>query len=1225
MVTLPPLIHQCLAENLTFPQEKQLSNPKNEFNNGKNMNIFKNIPMLMYIVRTLSLLGLLLLHPNFSYSQHARVSLDVKNSSIEQILQVIEQQSGYFFLYNNRLINVDKKMDIQAKQEPISSILDRLFRDANIAYEVKGTQIILHPKGMDELQSKASPHLQHTQSQHKEISGTISDPHGAALPGATVVEKGVNNGTKTDAKGQFSLRVAENAVLSISNVGFLGQEISTAGRRTFSIVLKEDARSLDEIVVVGYGTMRKKDLTGCITQIRPDKLADENPKTVQDILRGVPGLVVGFDGSAKGGGSMQIRGQRSIYTEGNHNDPLIILDGMIFYGELSEINPDDISQIDVLKDASAAAVYGAKSANGVIIITTKKGQIGNPVINVSSNLGLAAMAVHRPVYDPAGFMNYREDYYTADTYGLDPETGLYGAYQATSGVAANKPGFFSNPNDLSRYGISLEQWRAYTNNTTGISDDEIFARRLGLESSDVTYDNYLAGKTFDWYKQSFRTGLNEDHNISLSGANDRINYYMSMGYLSNEGIVRGNDYKTIRSNLKVEGKISDWMEVGANINFQERTDGDLAVDWNRQITVNSPFANYRTEDGQLTAHPMGDLLAANYGYNHDFDRQFRDLEKGFMVLNSILSARIKLPFNISYSFNFSPRYQYFHDRYFESTQHPDWVGTNRGVNREQAKRFDWSLNNTINWDYQFAQKHYVNLTLVQEAEKRQYWMDRIEARNLLPSDALGLHETSTGDKDLSTFDSHDSKETADGMLGRLFYSYDDRYLITTSVRRDGYSAFGTSNPRATFYSVGLAWSFTNENFMQWGPLNMGKLRLSWGQNGNRSLADPNVALANLMGSSTGATQGYLNSNGEYVNYYYLSVSRLANRRLQWEKTTALNVGLDFSLLKDRLNGSVDYFVMPTTDMIMNQALPGFAGFSSITSNLGEVENRGIEITLNSLNVRRNNFEWRTTLGFSKYKNTIKHLYYVYEDILDANGNIVATKERDDVANNWFIGQPISAVWDYDVTGIWQNEEAAEAMRYGQRPGDPKVANNFIDDDRQNADGTTTPVYNDKDKEFLGQTAPPIHWSLRNDFLFFKDFSLSFNVYAFWGHKSLSTAYLNQDNPFSQITYNYNLYEKEYWTPDNPSNTFARINARGPSGLSAPQRLFDRSFVRLDNLSIGYSIRHEFMERLHIKKLRLNAAVRNVAVWKKDKSWNLWDIETGGPTPRVFTFGLSLTY
>lgn len=1054
------------------------------------------------------------------------------------------------------------------------------------------------------------------------VSGRIADAKGEGLPGVNIILKGSVEGATSDAKGAFTLKVPnEQSVLVFSFVGYVSQEAVVGKRRTIDVTLQEDNKMLQEVVVVGYSTMRKKDLTGSITQIRPDKIADQNPNTTQDILRGTPGVTVGFDPSAKGGGSIQIRGQRSVYTAGGHNDPLIILDGMIFYGELSEINPDDIGQIDILKDASAAAVYGAKSANGVLIVTTKKGQKGKPKINVTSNLGFVTMGANRNVFNTDEYMQYRQDWYKAPTYGLNATTGVYEAYRSSF---ASQRGYYDKPTDsnLAQYGITLDQWRAYTGSTNGsASDQEIWAKRLLMQGTALT--NFLNGQSFDWYKHSFRTGVNQDYNLSVSGASDNINYYLSFGYLANEGVARGNDYSAIRSNMKVEGKVTKWLDIGANVNFQQRTDGDLAVDWGRQIINNAPFASYKDANGNLLVHPMGDNMVNNYGYNYDFDRQYRDLDKGYTIFNTILTTKVKLPFNITYAFNFSPRYQFFHDRYWESASHPDWKGTNGLVNREQTQRLDWSLNNTINWDYSFKEKHHVNVTLVQEAEKRQSWLDRIEARNILPSDALGYHETYYGDKNRSSYDSDDVKETADGMLARLFYSYDDRYMITTSVRRDGYSAFGSSNPRATFFSAAFAWTFTNETFANWGPLSTGKLRLSWGQNGNRSLADPYLALANL-GAGVGATMGYLDQSGNLIQYRYLTVGRLANPNLSWEKTEAFNIGADFGLLKDRITGTVDYYITPTIDMIMSRSLPGFTGFGSITTNLGKVENRGFEISLNTQNVRRGDFSWNSVFGISKYKNTIKHLYYIYDNVVDDQGNITGTRERNDIGNGWFIGQSVSAIWNYRVTGIWQANEAAEAAKYGQRPGDPKVANNYTADDRKNADGSTTAVYNDNDKEFLGQTAPPVMWSLRNDFNY-KNLNISVNMYSYMGHKSLNGAYLNQDNGTSLVTNLANAYAKDYWTLENPSNNVARLDAKGPAGVNAPGMLYDRSFIRLENITIGYKLPRTLLAGRGIDNLKIFGSIRNVAVWKKDKNWDYWDVETGGLAPRIYSMGLNVSF
>lgn len=310
------------------------------------------------------------------------------------------------------------------------------------------------------------------------VTGKVEDTMGPVI-GASIVEKGVaSNGTITDIDGNFSIKVNPNATLVVSFIGYKMVEIPVKGQRNVKVTLQEDSEMLDEVVVVGYGQMRKKDLTGSVIQIRPDKLANEAPKTVQDVLRGTPGLNVGYDASAKGGGSMQIRGQRSVYTDGGHNDPLIILDGMQFYGELSEINPNDIGQIDVLKDASSAAVYGAKAANGVIIITTKKGKSGKPTINFTATLGINTKSEYRDVFDANGYMRYREDWYKKDTYATDPFTGVYGAYAA--GQWKNKKdengkdiigsdgkplqeyiynraaGYYDNPANLGRYGISVD-------------------------------------------------------------------------------------------------------------------------------------------------------------------------------------------------------------------------------------------------------------------------------------------------------------------------------------------------------------------------------------------------------------------------------------------------------------------------------------------------------------------------------------------------------------------------------------------------------------------------------------------------------------------------------------------------------------------------------------------------------------------------------------------------
>jgi hypothetical protein len=287
-----------------------------------------------------------------------------------------------------------------------------------------------------------------------------------------------------------------------------------------------------------------------------------------------------------------------------------------------------------------------------------------------------------------------------------------------------------------------------------------------------------------------------------------------------------------------------------------------------------------------------------------------------------------------------------------------------------------------------------------------------------------------------------------------------------------------------------------------------------------------------------------------------------------------------------------------------------------------VENRGVELSLNTRNIEMENFEWNTSFSFSCNKNQIKELYGEYETIVDDAGNTI-TKERDDISNKWFIGKPISAIWDYEVTGIWQKEEVEEAAKYGQKPGDPKVANHYTADDRKNTDGTTSPVYNNNDKQFLGETTPPVHCSLRNNFTLYRNWNLSFNLYSYMGHKSLNGNYLNNDNNYSQITNCQNIYTKEYWTLDNPTNKYARLSAQGPTGLTAPDRLINRSFIRLENISVAYNVPKAFVSRLKIQNAKIFATVRNVATWSKE--WEYGDPETGDIAPRTYSLGINLTF
>ena len=1065
------------------------------------------------------------------------------------------------------------------------------------------------------LPTMAEPAVQATQ-QSGVVKGQVTDKNGDPVIGATVKVKNVNNvGTVTDFEGNFNLKAAPNSgTLVVSYIGFKTKEIAYRNGQTLNITIEEDAETLQEVVVVGYGTMRKKDLTGSVVQIDPSKMADQNPGSVQDLLRGTPGLQIGFDSSAKGSSaSIQLRGQNSLYTSGSHNSPLIILDGMQFAGELSEINPDDIEQIDVLKDASSAAIYGAKAASGVIIITTKKGKQGKPTINVSMNLAANSKAAYRDVFSASEYMTYREDWYKAQTYGYR-EDGTWGYYGKDSGIPT---GYYDNFNNISQYGLTQDQWASNGPKTlqAGESLLSLYARRMGFDAdASVVMENFLAGKTYNWEDATFRTGFNQDYNASISGATDNVNYYLGFGYLKNQGAIQGDDYHAYRANMKINAKITNWLEVGANVNFQDRSDESQAVPlgsnyWDDNQLRESPYASRYDENGNEMQYPRTGN-PTNGGYNYHFLQQYIGLEKGYTVLNTIFNAKVTLPFGITYQFNIAPRYQWFYDRYWMSAELPNSDPATRGVNRNSSKTFNWNLNNTLTWDRTFANLHHVTVTLAQEAEENRYWSDNISARNITPTDVLGFHYISGANKEQSSFSTNDTHYTAAAYLGRVFYGFMDRYMLTATVRRDGYSAFGQNNPWANFWSLGASWILSEEKFAQdWKWLDMAKLRLSYGTNGNRSLADTYLALSNLANGGLYAYYKYGSTSQEVLNA--LSVDRLGNPNLEWEKTSSWNFGIDFAVLDKRLSGSIDLYHKKTHDMIMAQRLPNFTGFSSITTNLGEVTNTGFEITLNTRNIETKDFKWGTSLGFSYNKNKIKHLYYEY----DEDG-----KEMDDTSNGWFIGKPIGEIWYWKTDGIWQADEAEQAALVNQKPGDPKVVNVYTEDDKILADGTRVPVYNDKDRVYQGTTQPPIYWNMRNDFQY-KDFTFSFSMYSYMGHKSRAGYWLNGDNSGSMFTQTCNTYKKEYWTPENPTNDYARLNAVGPSGVTGIEKVYNRSFVRLDNVTLGYTIPRDITNKWGIQRVHVTAGINNVFTID---SWEYGDPETGGFANRQFQFGLNVT-
>ena len=1104
------------------------------------------------------------------YSQTVRMSMMIDNPNLKDAMIEIKKQTEFDFLYSKDIESLYvASTRISVENGSIEEILNQLFENSRIDYKIIDKTIVFMPRAMERTGSV---------QQGITITGIVTDAFGEPLPGVTVQIKGVAQGTATDVNGAFSLSVPDgNATLVFSYIGFTTQEILVGNQRTINITLVDDTRQLEEVVVIGYGTMKKRDLTGAVAQMKAEAVANEAPKSVQDILRAnVAGLNIGYSTGAKPGGDLQVRGTNTLKAG---TSPLIVLDGAIYTGGLEDINPYDIETVDVLKDASSAAVFGAKSASGVVLITTKKGKQGKPTVNFNSTIGIITMGVDQPVYDGPGFIKWRSDV----------------AKSINVVQAANNPGMYDDPRTLPA-GVTQEQWLSYDTND-GDPQKTWFTR---LFMQPIEYENYLKGKETDWYSKVFRPGFQQDHNISLSGKKDDLTYYWSLGYTDNDGLVYGDHYSILRSRVTLDANITKFFNVGLSTQFAYRDESAIAANWGSVLSA-SPWGDMYNEDGTYKRYPVNESSSGNPFY----DKSHTSRSKTYATLNSSLYAKITIPLNITFQTTFIPRLAFHNYMNHQKATHVDWARRGGMVQRQNDKSLNWQVDNLLKWNKTFG-IHSFDITLLQNAEKFQNWNTYANNEMFVPNDLLGYHYLKGGT--MPTVDSTDEISTGSAYMARLFYSLMDRYMITGTVRRDGYSAFGQLHPWANFGSFALAWRFTDENFWKGNLKNIledGKLRVSYGTNGNRDIGRY-AALSDL--NSTGKYYYANATTGAIYQSSQLWAQRMNNKDLKWESTASLNAGLDFTIHRQIVDGSIEVYRASTTDLLMERALPVLSGYTVVLTNMGEVQNNGLEITLNSNNIRKEKLNWRTSFTFSMNKNKIVHLYGNMVDVVDANGNVTGQKEADDTVNKWFIGRPIGQIWDFKPIGVWQTNEAEEAYKYnGQYPGDFKL---------YDPDGNYR--LENSDKQFIGQTSPKFRWNLRNDLTFLDNFNLSFMLYSYWGHKK---QYDRPKNNYPSSTYRDRTsdYVLPYWTPENPINTHARMMSREAAAFDL---FWDNSFIRFDNISLAYNIPAHLLQKASIQNLRLYLTIRNVAVWTP--KWEFWDPENNGPTPRYFTFGLNMT-
>ncbi|HLU94436.1 MAG TPA: SusC/RagA family TonB-linked outer membrane protein [Membranihabitans sp.] len=1120
----------------------------------------------------------------------------VPDNSLLGILDQIEKKFNVFFNFDPELIadqDIDKEVTIS---DDLNETLDRILNPLGLIYQKLGSSYYVIFAGkkspvkkkvekMPDLPKSNEGMLQgrntkkfgavHPLSPRRsnfsqlmrygfDISGQVVDEKGEPLIGVNIQIKGTNSGTSSDLDGGFVLEdVDENAVLVVSYIGYLTQEVSVGGRTSISITMISDSQLLDEVVVVGYGSVRKRDLTGAIAQIDPAEKQDELTSNIGDLLRNnLAGLYIPFSANPKGSVDMSnvlIRGTNSLLAS---NTPLIVLDGMIYDGDLANINPMDIEKIDVMKDASAAAIYGSRAANGVIIITTKTGVRQQPQINFNLNMGVSTPSFLREVYDEEEYLDMH---------------AIWSSYN----LPRDEQGFYARPDQLPS-GVSLDQWMGYTN----ASGDpmNVWLARIGLYQTEI--NNFNAGNVINWEDEIFQTGLRQDYQLSISGGSERMKYYLSGNYTNNEGFVKGEGYESIRARLNIENQVADFLTIGINTQFANRDESSIPAQW-MAYRWGSPYASKYEEDGTTLKYLTYDYnLSRNPFYEGAYTNRFWK----YNDLDSRIYGIVDLPLDIKYQINYvnNLRTSRFYNHVSSLSEENTSDGEATRINRTT---YTWIIDNILSWNKNWG-SHDIGVTFMANSERRRYWNDEMSNSGFTPTDILGYNAIGLG---LSPrLASDDGTHTRDALLGRINYSYDYKYYLTVATRRDGYSAFGQANPRATFPTLAVAWAISEEDFFDNNVFDFLKLRLSWGANGNSSIGTYS-ALAVME------DRRFLYSiDGNAVQTTELRLARMANNALQWEKTTSVNAGLDFGIVNNTLSGALEVYNSITSGLLVNRQLPSVTGYGSVAANLGEIENRGVELTLRSLNLQSaNGLIWKSDFNLALNRNKIVSLYGDLVDVIDENGNIIGEEEASDPGNGWFIGESIDIIWDYDSDGIWQQAEREQADAYG----------GFFPGQFKNVDVNGDGQYDSEDRQFLGHSTPQFRWNLSNEFKY-KNASLSFSIYGQHGHIANFTDYAG-----TGLFETGNGYKMPYWTPENNSNKYPGM--RGAGGTN----YLGLDFVRLNNITLGYKFSPQRINRLGIRSLNVFTNVYNVAMWTKWPGWDPENIE--GPSPRYYNLGINI--
>ena len=977
-----------------------------------------------------------------------------------------------------------------------------------------------------------------------DITGKVVDELNQPIPGVTVLIQGTNNGAVTDLNGSYTLQdVPDGAVLVFSFIGYVKQEIAIGSQSIINVTMLTDSQALDEVVVIGYGTLEKRDLTGAVASVDIKQQEELSNVNVFQSLQGrVAGLNIGATTSSGANPRIDIRGQNTLSNSSSDNSPLIVLDGIIYRGSMADINPASVESIEVLKDGSAAAIYGSQAANGVILITSKKGkEIGKPIISYS---GQYSLQVATKTLEPFNTAQNKE--FLDDVYWTDSRVG---------------PDYLTvNPDfDVTPFLKTLQISEGYKNNL----------------------DN-------DWWGMLTGNGSINKQDISIRGRSENSGYFVSAGLLDQKGFVKNDDYKRLSLNVNLDTKITDWLTFGMET-FLTSSDYSGVSPSVSNIFHFQPFAPIYDNAGDYILEPTGS------GLNPFLQYQIDDEEKRLNLFGNF-HFDVQLPFFEGFNYRVNYGNNYTLDTH---NQFNPWGANFTGSGYKNSdRRYSYILDNIFSYNKTFNEDHRLNLTFLYGVEKIQLSNTDASAQGFV-NPTLGFNKLEAGDPNLNSINTGAQQETSLYTMGRAIYTLKNRYMVTATVRRDGFSGFGTNSKFGLFPSFALGWVISDESFLKSSGIEYLKLRASYGQTGRRALSRYQTLA--VMGSAQSIVFGDGGSStvGQWI-------ASMANNELKWETTTGLNIGVDYELLRSRLYGNVEYYANNTENILYSIQIPQITGFSTIGTNIGNVKNHGLEVVINGRIIEKQDLSWEAGVNFSRNRNEIVSILGA-----DNNGD---GKEDDIITNQLFIGQPQNVVYDYEVTGMWQLEDEVPT---GFFPGTYKLNDT-------NGDGSITP----DDRKILGYRDPSYRFGISNTFRY-KSFSFYVFINSIQGGKDY---YYADGSPYQdgnlfkkdQLSYS-NAMAFDYWMPDNPNAKYRRLDT--PSSFAG--RPYDqRSFVRLQDVSLSYSFGSGVLQKLKLSNLKVNISGKNLATWTK---WEGWDPETGVglvagvPLMRSYTIGLNVEF